>query len=241
MTPSPCHKLDLYLDGDLPEADLTAFEAHAEACSECTADLAAARLLEAEWTRLATIPAPAHLVEAALREAKRGPQDRQPVRGSRRRYGRLAGRVTFGVLVIALASAAVWMSRDASPSLQASADPPPTIDTTAAPIPRESIPEAAATEETFRPPDAAPAPIPPRPAAAPVRRQQTVPPPRPAPIEPPVQLVENTVPPADSVAQAQEDLMLALALVADAQSRARSTVTTEIGRAAGALTESRLF
>ena len=125
MTPSPCHHLDLYLDGDLPEADVTAFEAHAEACSECTADLAAARLLEAEWTRLATIPAPAHLVEAALREAKRGPQDRQPVRGSRRRYGRLAGRVTFGVLVIALASAAVWMSRDASPSLQASAAPPP--------------------------------------------------------------------------------------------------------------------
>jgi len=239
QSPSFCSSLDAYLDGDLADADARAFETHAQTCSECTADLAATRLLDAEWARLATTTAPVGLIDSALREAKQGTRDRQPVPPSRRRMGRFASVVAFGVLLVALASTALWMQRDNAPvpALQASADPPATIDSVESPLP-EPIPAEEITPQ-LDPPSSPPSPrATPARQPAPARRSQPAPPP--VPVEAPVQLVQQ-VSPADSVAQAKDDLMLALSLVADAQSRAGTTVSTEIGRAAGALSESSVF
>ncbi|GAB5535363.1 MAG: hypothetical protein Rubg2KO_16120 [Rubricoccaceae bacterium] len=122
---------------------------------------------------------------------------------------------------------------DATVPLQASSTPPTSVDRIEAPQP-EPLP----TEESLPQLDAPSAP--PAPQPAPARRQRT-PAPAPIPVEAPVQLVENDQPSVDTIAQAKDDLMLALALVADAQSRAGSTVSTEIGRAAGALSESSVF
>lgn len=238
MTDSRCHQLDLYLDGDLPEADATAFESHAAVCADCTADLAASRLLNAEWARLATVACPPDLVETALRTARGGAEDRPPL-ALRRRYGRLAGVVTLGLLLIVLAGTVIWMQgeTEAIAPLQASADAPAALEDTTAP--RRAVDEPVETD-TRRPETAPPAPLTSSTPPTPPPRQRPTPPP--APIEAsPERLVAQTQPSPDSIAQAQADLMLALTLVADAQTRAGAAVSSEIGRAANALTDTNVF
>ena len=242
---SLCSQLDAYIDGDLSDTDASVFEAHAENCSECAADLAAARILDAEWTRLSTVTAPLAVLNAALREAKRVPHDRAPVRGTRRPYGRLAGWVTVGVLAIALASAVLWMppAEDPVPSQSVAMDLPARSDTEETPA-ETAVPEIAdpiAEPRMDAPPKPSPAPSRTPRSASPSRRQPVPMTQQPETEPPPVQLAERSAVPPDSVVQAQQDLMLALSLVAHAQSRAGDAVSTEIGRAAGALTETSLF
>ncbi|MEO0558797.1 MAG: zf-HC2 domain-containing protein [Bacteroidota bacterium] len=243
MTPLPCHTLDAYLDGDLSASDAASFEAHAESCAECSADLAASRLLQAEWDRLAAIQAPEGLVESALRDARRAPGDRQPVPAPRRTRRRLAGFVTVGALLVALAATALWMRQDTSPapSLQASADTPVAADTRPPSAPETPVSDTPQddTPASQREPQLESLPPPRRaPRARPAQRPHVAPAPA---VASPEQLVGIPAPPADSVAQAQEELMLALTLIADAQSHARSTISTELGRAAGTLTETSVF
>ena len=255
-----CSALDAFLDGDLSARDASAFEAHAASCAECTSDLAVSRLLEAEWSAMAAVSAPPAVVEAALVAARRRATDRPPAaRTARPRHLRL---VAFGVLAVVVASAALWLQRDASPAppLQASTDtgsPGGPATETVAP----ALADADGQREPVVQPDPVPSETPASPAAAPARRParpavESAAPPRPSPIRPanpdpaardavptpPRDLVAQAAPAApDSVAQARQDLLLALSLVADAQSRASATVNLEFERATDALSDTHLF
>ena len=256
MTDSPpCPDLEVYLDGDLPDADARAVETHVSSCASCADELAVARRIAAEFAALRDETCPPDLVASAIAAAQRRAPNRAPDRAASP-AARRAVRVNRWALACALlAVGAIGLSR-----LVADRPPPaePAPDTLAEVRPaRPSAPPAApdATAPDATTPDAAasrPEADAPRPARATptVRRAPRASAPAdptpavaadPDALAPLAADAEATAPDAADVERAQADLLLALALVADAQTHARANVSHQLERAADALHDTPVF
>ncbi|MEM1115804.1 MAG: hypothetical protein AAF845_16960 [Bacteroidota bacterium] len=228
---TPRDRLGAYLDGRLTPDEEAAFEAYAasddallEASAEGVTDLLAP---------LGEVACPPEVLAAARAGIRRAAPDRASRRGGRFRTLRV--RVGIVALLAIAASAAVWVATDVEPEVQIAdvrplpeALPPAPLDD-APPLP-EADPEPTATDPAPATPVARGArPAPPPRRAVPSR-------PAPASRTPP----EAVAPPpdlamADSVAAAREEVLLALAIVADAQGQAASAVADGVGRVSDAL------
>lgn len=235
MTPTPCQTLDAYLDGRLTEAEAAAFEAHLGDCETCLAAADADDPLSHVLGSLADVPCPPDVLDRALAEARRQSPDRPPAaRRARVRRWRYAA-LPLAALAVA---AAVWTVRPphdapaplatAAPEASAPAAPPAsTQDLAARPQPAAPVPSAEATPPpTSEPLAAADDPPTDGPAASPSSAVA-------APADTPPAVARAA--PADSVRAAKDQLMLAFALVADAQEDAADAVATGVGHVSDAL------
>lgn len=227
MTPAPsCDRLDAYLGGRLsPEAEAH-FEAHVATCDACL-DTAVADVTDA-LVPLGAVACPPAVIDAALAEARRTAPDRSPARGRAFRASRLG--VGLAATLALVLTALIWSL--AAPEEPRVAEVRPEA-TSLAPEPPSPLPPAPPPEAT----DPEPMPeftAPPPPPAAPAPRR--APPPRPVEDAPPPEAAPlPEVAAADSVQIAREEVLLALAIVADAQDHATSAVTDGVGRVHDAL------
>ena len=214
MTPSPCTPREAYLDGSLSPKEVAAFEDHVATCEACLAP----PFSDEERALLADLQAvtcPPDVLAAALAAVPAGRPDRAPRRHvARRRVRPVWAGVAFAAALAVLV--ATWSLR------QDSQAPPPFADAGSQPV----VPSVTA------PPPAPPSPEPVVPEAAPpapVQRGASRPrttPARPSPTPAPIaQVVPQEPAPPDSVAAARDELLVAFAIVAEAQDQAARATT----------------
>ena len=238
----PCPDLDAYLDGGLSDADARTVDTHAASCAACADELAIARRLSAEFASMRDETCPPDLVAEAIAAAQRRAPDRAPARTAASRFARLN---RWAIACVVLAAGAIGLSRliaDRQLAPTPSSAPDELAEVRPAPAPEpttsasEAMPQPAAERDART---SAPAS-----SLGPIARRETrpravaLPPavdPPPAVAPPPSADAPDPAPDDAEIEQAQADLLLALALVADAQSHARSNVTHQLERAADAL------
>ena len=261
MTDSPpCPDLEVYLDGDLPDADARAVETHVSSCASCADELAVARRIAAEFAALRDETCPPDLVASAIAAAQRRAPNRAPDRAASP-AARRAVRVNRWALACAvLAVGAIGLSRlvadrppPAEPAPDTLAEVRPARPSAPPAAPDATAPDAAAQEATTpdadapRPEADAPRPARATPPAPPVRRAlRASAPADPTPavaadLDALAPLASDAEASAADVERAQADLLLALALVADAQTHARANVSHQLERAADALHDTPVF
>lgn len=233
--PSPCDRLDAYLDGQLAPDEEAHFEAHLASCETCLEEPVLPADLRAD---LANVACPPHVVANALLQARRAP-DRFP-RTPPRRPLRSVGWVAVAVLTVGLT---LWAWPTPAPT-EASFAEQRTFSPDSPPV-QEGTPEVPRLEGA-PPSDPSGAQAGERGAAEASRRLQPPARPQRSPAPPAAEQDERTRTPEalvadtpaaspDSVAVAREEVLLALAIVADAQDRAAGAVAHGVGRVSDAL------
>lgn len=235
MTDSPCQTLDAYLDGRLSDTDVAAFEAHLADCETCIEASAPSDDVGRALRSLSDVACPPAVLEGALAEARRRAPDRAALPLASRRSSRWR-RVVLP-LVALVAAVVLWSvlpSDDETPAPLATQDtetpdPEPIEDTT------PPAPEIAAQQPDLPPPviQTRPTPTPP-PPPTPQRQPSQDAQPQAQP-DVPSQVELATAVPADSVEAAKQELLVAFAIVADAQDHAADAVADGVGRVSDAI------
>lgn len=230
--PTPCDRLDAYLQGRLDADAEAAFERHLDACDGCLDAVAPGEAEAAVFAAMAEVTCPPAVFEAARAQARRA-GDRRAVPGRRRlrRTYAWAGLVAL----LAVAASVLWLSAPEADPLVAEAPEPPSV---LLPSPEPAMPaepEPPPTPEAAPPPASPTAPARPTPPAA--GPDRTPDPPSPEPVSPAPEAVPtpDLAAAPDSVAIAREEVLLALAIVSDAQDRAAYAVADGVGRVSDAL------
>ena len=215
MTPSPCTPREAYLNGSLSPEAVAAFEDHVAACEACLATPFSAEE-RALLDDLRAVTCPPDVLTAALAAVPATGQDRAPRRhAGRRRVRPVWVSVAFVAALAVLV--ATWSVREDSPT------PPPLADAGSEPgVPAimTPAPPASPSPEPVVPEAAPPAPV--QRGASRPRTTPARPSPTPAPI---AQVVPQEPAPPDSVAAARDELLVAFAIVAEAQDQAARATT----------------
>lgn len=228
-TPSPCERLDAYLDGHLePDAE-AAFEVHLETCETCVDATALSDTEAAALADFAAVSCPPAVLHTALAQAHRSAADRVPAPG-RHRTRRTFAWVGLAAALAVAAASTQWLSQPASEPAPLVADATPPEARPAPPMPPVDAPD---DEGDAR----APSPTPASNAgtAPPDRARPRTARPTPPPATPEAEPRPNHVATPDSVAIARDEMLLALAIVADAQGRASAAVASGVGLVATTL------
>ena len=222
--------LDAFLAGE-PVSDAT--RAHTETCDVCAYEADLDAHISAALAARRCTQAPPALVAAALAEARRQPASagalaaaRPAVRNARPRRLRTAALAVIAGLAVL---ASVWMMNTAPlPETSPESEPLHAETTSPAPQPPRTAPEpdglAEAAEQSDTPPAPRAAPAPPR-RRSPARRAPAPPAREPLVAQNDRQPDPTDTPPSpDEIAQAEAELLLAFALIGEAQTQADRAV-----------------